>query len=438
MTGETVGAALKRWRLHRGLTLRGLGDEVNYSHVYLWEIEKGTKKPTPEIIARCDHKLGAGGQLVAIEARSRRASAAADDERIGLHLGSTWTDCVDTVTELWRHDAGRRSLLRRAMLVPAASPVAWWLDYLEGHQPSLSVDGTDAQHVLQMISTFRRLDNLYGGGEIRPAVVQFLDSHIGPVLAKGTPETLGIRYLAAVAELTHLAGWLAYDSLDHGIGQRYFQQSLQLARWAHDRKLGAEILAGMSHQAIFLRQPKRALSLAHAAHTTAQRGHAPALVAESSLMKAHAYAMQAREEECTSALTEAEHLVANADRAEDPDWIAYFDEAYLAAISGHCFRALGKAEMAELAAQRSLNMSEGYLRGRLFNQLLLAETYVLDPKRTDVERACAVGHRALDLAENLSSGRAIAFIDRLILELQPWHTHRVVKDFIERARTLSV
>src|SRR5262249_8892972 len=151
------------------------------------------------------------------------------------------------------------------------------------------------------------------------------------------------------------------------LGQRYFIQALRLAMTARDRALGAEILAGMSHQAVFLGQAEPAVELAHAAYKTASRTQVPVLIAEASIMKAHAYARLRNEEECTKALTEAEVVFGQADRSGDPHWIGYLDGAYLAAISGHCFRALGQRDQAERFARRSLEMNNGYIRGRLFN-----------------------------------------------------------------------
>jgi len=201
---------------------------------------------------------------------------------------------------------------------------------------------------------------------------------------------------------------------------------------AQDRALGAEILAGMSHQAIFLEQAKPAVDLAHAAHRTAARARIPALIAEASVMKAHAYARLRNEAECTKALTEAEAVFNQADRGGDPHWIGYLDEAYLAAIFGHCFRSLGRQEQAKRFALRSLDMSPGYVRGRLFNTLLLAGTHALKPK-ADVDQACAIGHEALDLASTVSSARAVTYIDGLVRQLRPWRSVPKVKEFIERA-----
>lgn len=439
MTDETVGGALRRWRTQRRLTLRQLAKKINYSHVYIWEIEKGVKAPSSEFIAACDSSLQAGGQLIAAAARARPADATPTLDDLGLTFAPQWSEGLDIVTSLWRHDAGRRRFLHDAVYASAtlALPIQQWLTLTD--QPTRSAapsgDAPAAETIRAMTRTFRTLDNRYGGGQIRPAVVRYLDAEVTPLLRNATsPAQLGAPTLSAIAEMTQLAGWLAYDTCEHGLAQRYLTQALALASAAQDRPLGAEILAAMSHQAIFLGEHRPAINLAEAAHRTATRANIPALVAEACALKAHAYAQLGDEKTSTEALNEAETVFENADRANDPHWMGYFDEAYLAAISGHCFRALGHQSHAERCARRSLDMNTGYVRGRLFNQLLLASSHVL---AHDVDQSCTVGNQALDLAEQISSARAVTYIDRLVRELNPWRTDARVKEFSERARLVT-
>jgi hypothetical protein len=48
----------------------------------------------------------------------------------------------------------------------------------------------------------------------------------------------------------------------------------------------------------------------------------------------------------------------------------------MAAKFGHCFKELGEGAKAEQFAVRSLNMVDGYVRGRAFNVVLLANAYL--------------------------------------------------------------
>jgi transcriptional regulator with XRE-family HTH domain len=437
VNGETVGQALRRWREHRHLSLRQLGKLVNYSHVYLWEIEKGTKPTTAEIAAACDDQLHAGGQLIALATQLVPTTPVVTDETIGLDYPADFSEGIEAVTTLWNHDASRRRFLHHASYLSSALalPIQHWLNHNDTRTELTNAsEPPSAETIRATTAMFRKLDNLYGGGQIRPTVVRYLDAEVSPQLRGTTPEQLGRPLLSAIAELTQLAGWLAYDSCAHGIAQRYLLQSLRLAGAAQDRALGAEILAALSHQAIFLRETQSAIDLAEAAHRTAARAQVPALVAEAPLLAAHAHAQNGDEPQATVAITAAESVFEHADRANGPQWLDYFDEAYLAAITGHCFRALGKPIQAKRAARRFLEMTDGYQRGRLFNQLLLAGSHVL---ARDVDQACTVGHQALDLAERMSSARAVTYLDRLVRDLKPWRADARVKELAEHARLVT-
>ena len=92
-------------------------------------------------------------------------------------------------------------------------------------------------------------------------------------------------------------------------------------------------------------------------------------------MEAHGHARAGESAACATALSAAEVALDQADRSSDPDWIGYFDEAYLSAKFGHCLRELGDQPQAIRFAERSLQMSEGYERGRVFNLTLLAHSH---------------------------------------------------------------
>ena len=66
-------------------------------------------------------------------------------------------------------------------------------------------------------------------------------------------------------------GWVAYDSDEHGLAQRYLTQALAYSRHADDHALAAEILAAQAHQALYLARPDEAVDLARAAQAAAVR-----------------------------------------------------------------------------------------------------------------------------------------------------------------------
>jgi hypothetical protein len=204
--------------------------------------------------------------------------------------------------------------------------------------------------------------------------------------------------------------WTAYDAGLHGHAQRYLTLALSFAHHAGNDGLGAEVLAAKAHQALYLARPGEAVDLARAAQATARRAGLATLLAECHVMEAHGHAANNDARACGRALSGAESAFGKAVRDNDPGWLRYFDEAYLAARMAHCFQALGEPAHAERYARRSLHMDGRFVRGKAFNLALLATALA---GQDDVEQACAVGEQALDLTARLRSARSVRYIKDL-------------------------
>jgi transcriptional regulator with XRE-family HTH domain len=351
-------------------------------------------------------------------------------------VNRSWREHVDAAVRLWEGDVNRRDMIRQVAFTSAGYtlPALRWFTAPSGPPVDQSgrrtVGQPDIDTIREVTATYRRLDNQYGGGHARTAVTRYLHQEVTPLLTDGhyDPAT-GRRLLGAVAELTQLAGWQAYDMAEHGVAQRYLTTALDLARSAGDPGLGAEILAAMSHQATYLGHVGTGVDLARAARQTAQRAGLSALTAEALVMEAHAHATARDEQACATALHQAEQALDRADRGGEPQWLGYFDEAYLSAKFGHCFHALGKPVQAERFAARSLHMDERYVRGKAFNLALLASVQV---QRNEPERACAVGAEALALTAQLRSSRAARYVRDLQSQLGPHRARPAVRQFISR------
>lgn len=61
---EAFGPTLRRLRMQRGLSLRGLSAQVNYDYGYLGQVERGVRQPTAKLASACDRALNADGALV--------------------------------------------------------------------------------------------------------------------------------------------------------------------------------------------------------------------------------------------------------------------------------------------------------------------------------------------------------------------------------------
>lgn len=296
-----------------------------------------------------------------------------------------------------------------------------------------AVGMTDVQIIRDMTKTFRNLDNRFGGGRVRSAVTNYLVLDVLPLLREGRYcDDVRRELFTTVAELGQVAGWTGYDVGDGDSGHRHLQQAMRLCQDVGDDALAGEMLAGMSHQAAFVQQPAIAMDLARAAKDHGKRAGVPALVAEASVMEAHALALVKDANGCLAALHESERAFAAAAERDRPDWLGYFDGAYLAAKFGRCFRDLGRPAEAERFARRSLDMIDGYERGRLFNLVLLASV-LADQRR--VEEACQTASAALRIARDIRSVRTTADLAR---RLAPFRADPAVRMLHEEMRATGI
>jgi tetratricopeptide (TPR) repeat protein len=354
----------------------------------------------------------------------------------GVAAGSS-QGAVGRAIEFWRGDVERRDVLRYGAFSAAGYtlPALQWFTS-EGEVPQAksgqrAIGQPDVDMIREMTGTLRQLDNQYGGGRTRATVARYLHGEVAPLLRDGRfDKPTGRALFSAAAETSQLAGWMAYDTGEHAVAQRYLIHALDLARTAGDQPLGAEILAAMSHQATYLGDAATAIDLARAAGRTAKQAGVRVLVAEAAVMEAHAHARDGDGRACARSLSRAEQALDRADRSRDPLWISYFDSAYMSAKFAHCFRELGQAKKAEHFAVQSLRMDSRYVRGRTFNLLLLATAYA---QQDDYERACTLGGQALTLMAQLQSARAFEYV-RVLQERLARHTKvPMVRQFNARA-----
>ncbi|MGH3840485.1 MAG: XRE family transcriptional regulator [Pseudonocardiaceae bacterium] len=340
---------------------------------------------------------------------------------------------VEDESEAGGKDVHRRKLLRAALAGAASvgsSAFGWFSTQPVSGSGARAVGMTDVRIIREMTQTFRRLDNRFGGGHARSAVTNYLASDVLPLLREGRyRDSVGQELSAAVAELYQLAGWMAYDVGDAGSGRRHLRNAMHLCQDVGNEALVGEMLAGMSHQAAFLRSAALATDLARAAKDKAKRAGVPALVSESAVMEAHGFALANDAHGCVAALRESEQAFAAAEDRDRPEWLAYFDGAYLAAKFGHCFHELRRPAEAERFARRSLDMIDGYDRGRLFNLALLASS-LADQRR--IEEACETGLAAMRIASGVRSVRTITYLIDLSHRLAPFRAEPAVRMLEER------
>jgi transcriptional regulator with XRE-family HTH domain len=353
-------------------------------------------------------------------------------------VGLTFDPAAPTraVIELWETDMNRRNFLFSTAVGAAA--ITTGTDAVgQNHARAagqIQVGSADLEILRDLATVYRRADNRYGGGRTRARLVRTLNHELAPLLMNGRyTESVGLALKSLTAEMTQLAGWMAYDCGFHELSQRYLSQALGIARSATNEPLAGEILAAMAHQSAYLGRASDAIDAARAAAASGTQTGQLHLVAEASVLEAQGHAVAGDEIAAAAALTRAESALDRADSNSSPHFLQYLDEAYLAAKFGHVFKSLKSGNHTVKHAIRSLDMKDGYERGRIFNLALLAHGHALNG---DAEESTRIGLQAIESAEMMTSVRAIGYIREVATELKPYSSVPGVKEFRKRARYL--
>lgn len=357
---------------------------------------------------------------------------------VGLQFPNTPAATVEVVTELWRSDVNRRDFLMGSSLAAAAlvAPSRDWLitppDAHVGRSGGPRVGMSDVAAVQATTEMFAQLDHRFGGGHARPVVVHYLNSVVSALLAGSYTDTVGRALYGAVAHLTELAGYMAVDTGQHGLAQRYYIQALRLSQAAGDRAYGGYVLAAsMSHLAGHLGNPREITQLARAAQEGARSHATPTTIALYHAAEARGHALLGDARACESSLAQADAAMQRAEPQSDPAWITHFSEAYLADEFAHCFRDLDQPRKAEQYAKSALAAhDEGHVRRRAMDTLLLASAHV---QQRDLDAACATGERGLELIGQVRSARTAEYLRDFQRRLEPYRDERIVREFNERA-----
>ncbi|WP_214364971.1 XRE family transcriptional regulator [Pseudonocardia sp. H11422] len=413
---------------------RGLTRE--YTHTYVSRWINGTVPRDAETRACILQALGErlGREVHPDEVGFAGASISPD---VGLTYPDGVAESASTLATLLQADLDQAG----SVVASPVSPAAWSdasLSWLVGARSSSddwpgTVGASDVERIRQTRLTFAMLDNRFGGGHTRRALVSYLRDDLPRTLRATASSSVQQQLFAASAEITQLAAWSSYDVGHHGLAQRYFIQALALADAADDRSLAASILDAMSHQATYLGRFREAANLARAAHLGTTSLGIPVLSAHFRVMEARALARLGDATGCDAALSEATTQFERHSTGDGPEWIQYFDEAEFAAELGHCHRDLGRPSAAIGWATRAVDGATGdYLRSDFFATMLLAQAQL---DAGEVESGCETALCALDLGEELQSTRCASYVGELRRRLPRFRGSRVLADFVEQART---
>ncbi|MGW1077127.1 MFS transporter [Streptomyces sp. NPDC002537] len=385
---------------------------------------------------------------------------------VGLAFPRDVGQAVRSATELYRLDlAGRRggggiwqSLAGSFSVSAYATPASRWLITpadgsvaREAHQaaretenggseggPVQRVGHSDVAKLREAADDARRWDSKYGGGDWRSSMVpECLRVDAAPLLLGSYSDEVGRSLFGATAELTRLAGWMAFDTGQQEAAQRYYIQALRLARAAADVPLGGYVLASMSLQATYRGFADEGVDLAQAA-LERNRGLATArTMSFFRLVEARAQAKAGDAPACGAALKAAEGWLERARTGDpDPSWLDFYSQERFAADAAECYRDLRMPRQVQRFTEQALSRpTEEFVRS---HGLRLVVSAVAELESGNLDAACAAGTRAVEVAGRISSARTTEYVRDLLHRLEPYGDEPRVVELRERARPLLV
>ncbi|MFJ4920788.1 MFS transporter [Streptomyces sp. NPDC088725] len=392
---------------------------------------------------------------------------------VGLAFPRDIGEAVRSATDLYRLDlAGRRAggggiwqslagsfavtayatPASRWLITPADSSVARDAAAAEAAQGAHGVQGADASGEIspmrvghsdvaklrEAASDARRWDSKYGGGDWRSSMVpECLRVDAAPLLLGAYSDEVGRGLFGATAELTRLAGWMAFDTGQQEAAQRYYIQALRLSRAAADVPLGGYVLASMSLQATYRGFADEGVDLAQAA-LERNRGLATArTMSFFRLVEARAHAKAGDAVAAGAALKAAEGWLERSRSGDaDPAWLGFYSYDRFAADAAECYRDLKAPRQVRRFTEQALSRpTEEFVRS---HGLRLVVSAVAELESGNLDAACAAGTRAVEVAGRISSARTTEYVRDLLHRLEPYGDEPRVVELRERARPLLV
>ncbi|MGW5847968.1 sporulation protein [Streptomyces sp. NPDC055254] len=306
------------------------------------------------------------------------------------------------------------------------------------HEHAQRVGHSDVAKLREAAEDARRWDSKYGGGDWRSSMVpECLRVDAAPLLLGSYSDEVGRALFGATAELTRLAGWMAFDTGQQEAAQRYYIQALRLARAAADVPLGGYVLASMSLQATYRDFPDEGVDLAQAA-VERNRGLATArTMSFFRLVEARAHAKAGDSAAAGAALRASEGwLERSRDGDPDPTWLGFYSYDRFAADAAECYRDLKLPRQVRRFTEQALSRpTEEYVRS---HGLRLVVSAVAELESGNLDAACAAGTRAVEVAGRISSARTTEYVRDLLHRLEPYGDEPRVAELRERARPLLV
>ncbi|MFE7070985.1 helix-turn-helix domain-containing protein [Streptomyces sp. NPDC057620] len=393
------GQELRRRRMAAGWSLEQLGQRVHYSKSQLSKVERGLKRPTPELARLCDTHLRADGALTelvpVVRSRPPLIRPVHDDEVWLMQLGKDGSSSFRPVTRRGVMAAGAASVLT----VRAGDPLS---------QPSVEEGAetvVDASRL--MFDQFRRLGQASGPAGVLPPLIAQTHSLEQLALRSGPRTRRALLVLAS--RYAEYAGWMAQEGGDDAAALWWTERAVQLASAGQDTGLAMYAHVRGSLISLYRGDVARAVQLAtRALESTAPprvRGLAAQHLAQSK-------AVEGDYDTCMRSLDRARELLAQ-DAADPgrPVLGASHVPDVASMFTGWCLYDLGRPrQAAEALGIEIRRIPEHALRTRARYGVRRALAHAA---AGDVDQACKVAGDILPSVRLIRSATVCADLRRL-------------------------
>ncbi len=453
MTQRTANHQLKKLIDESGLSYEGIARAVkavalesgqrlgtNRSAVHHWIKGAEPSGPTPGYLAEAlSRRLG---RRITRQDLGLGSPAGDEDESIGLTLD---LDPIATLTAIGEADVNRRRLLAASAFSLAATTLPLQA-VQEAAARSRTVSGggaaghADVAAVRDMVKLFMDMDEKHGGQHGRSAFVQYLVTDIALMCrARFASEQARAEALSVASAGAHLAGWKAYDSGEQGLAQRYYMQSLALARASGVVGQDGFVMRTMSQQAMKLHRAEHCLALAETGWNHAKGRVNAQVEALFAITHAHALAKSGQRQRALTGIDHAHTALTAGMRASDevPFWALAWGPpaATVHSRTAKVFDTLGdRGNSAHSYATAAASRGTTYARIIALDLVAEAEQHARDGS---IEQACATWSKAIDTMAGVKSARTLKAVRSMRSDLRPYRSRgvRCAAELDERART---
>ncbi|WP_186319114.1 hypothetical protein [Streptomyces sp. SAJ15] len=227
--------------------------------------------------------------------------------------------------------------------------------------------------------------------------------------------------LSVASAAAHLYGWKAYDSGEQGLAQRYYLQSLALARASGVAGQDGFVMRTMSRQGMKLHRPEHCLALAESGWERARGRVGQQVEALFAVTHAHALAKTGQTRRALADVQLAETALAARAEDEVPLWALVWGPpaATVHSRTAKVFETLGDRPNAahQYATAAASRPGATYARITALDLVAQAEQQA---KQGSIEQACTTWGCAIDTMAGVKSTRTLKAVRSLRSGLRPY------------------